>query len=217
MMLTVSKIKDFLLDYYFSSQISNPIKPIISYFANKEEYKELIWNGRNRSLGNGLYYSVINKIFCYGKIYENLKIYKILNFKDKNVIDIGSWIGDTTILFKKWGANKVFAFEPLKENIERIRKIVKFYGYENDIIVFPYAIYKKRGKIKFKIKEEKVGKGNFSLEEKGGKEITFKCITWKDLLKFAIKNKVDIIKVDCEGCEKYLVNVDKNLLEKIRY
>jgi len=214
--MLITKIRDFIIDYYCSSQISNLIKPLISYLTDKEEYRELIMNARSRHVGDNLYYNVINRIFSYGRTYEDLKIYKILDYKNKNVIDVGAWIGDTVIMFKKWGANKVFAFEPLRENVEKIRKIVKFYGYDKDIRIYPYAVYKESGKKKFRVRGENFGDVNFSLEEEGSEEITLECISWNDLLNFAIKNNVDVIKVDCEGCEKYLTNANNKLIKRVR-
>ncbi|MCM8808393.1 MAG: hypothetical protein NC926_10750, partial [Candidatus Omnitrophica bacterium] len=47
------------------------------------------------------------------------------------------------------------------------------------------------------------------------KEIKVKCLSWEEVLKKAIKEKVDIAKVDCEGCEKFLVSVDDDLIKQI--
>ncbi|MEM4773005.1 MAG: hypothetical protein QW648_03285, partial [Nanoarchaeales archaeon] len=45
--------------------------------------------------------------------------------------------------------------------------------------------------------------------------IKVKCISWKEVLEKAIKEKADIAKIDCEGCEKFLVFVDDDLIKQI--
>ncbi|MEM5830515.1 MAG: hypothetical protein QXL82_03335, partial [Candidatus Aenigmatarchaeota archaeon] len=65
---------------------------------------------------------------------------------------------------------------------------------------------------------EKYGKGNLSLFENRiikPKKIRVKCVSWENVLKNAIKEKVDIAKVDCEGCEKFLVDVNDELIKQI--
>ncbi len=215
------KIKQLIIDWYFifrkyKLNVFCPLKAFIRRNASRE-YSKLVSLSRSIKMSDDLYFDIVNKIFLYGlPTCEDLSMYKVFDFKDKNVLDIGAYIGDTAILFKKWGANKVICYEPIKENVKKIKKIAKLYGWENDIIVRPYAVWNKNGIVTFYVEKESIGKVDFGLR-KGKYKIKLKCKSFEDVLKDALRNNVEITKIDCEGCEKYLLNVNKRLIKKIPY
>ncbi|MEM5882520.1 MAG: FkbM family methyltransferase [Candidatus Aenigmatarchaeota archaeon] len=137
-------------------------------------------------------------------------------FKNKTVLDIGSWIGDSILLFHKFGAKKIIAYEPIKENVEVTNRFIKRFNINCKL--YPYAVCKKSGVMKFIVEEDEYGSVGLSLFKKkvnNPKEIKVKCLSWKEVLKRAIDENVDIAKVDCEGCEKFLVSVDDDLIKQI--
>ncbi len=215
------KIKQLIIDWYFifrkyKLNVFCPLKAFIRRNASRE-YSKLVSLSRSIKMSDDLYFDIVNKIFLYGlPTCEDLSMYKVFDFKDKNVLDIGAYIGDTAILFKKWGANKVICYEPIKENVKKIKKIAKLYGWENDIIVRPYAVWNKNGIVIFYVEKRKIETPYLRMCE-GNYRIKLKCKSFEDVLKDAIRNDVAIVKIDCEGCEKYLLNVNKELIKKIPF
>ena len=103
------KIKQLIIDWYF---IFRKYKLNIFYFFKvfkafiernfNEEYLNIIRFARviKSSVDNNLYFDVVNKIFLYDLPGgEDLSMYKVFDFENKNVLDIGAYIGDTAILF----------------------------------------------------------------------------------------------------------------------
>jgi len=153
-----------------------------------------------------------------GALSENLIEEYILPVKhlleNKNVIDVGGFFGETAIMFKKIGkCRKVFVFEPVPYHFQFLKRNIILNNFERDIKAFKRGVCKKRGKLIIE-SAEPVGKGAFGLE-KGNHKVEIDCVSWKDLIKFAKKNKVEIIKVDCEGCEEGILTLSKEEIKSI--
>ena len=116
--------------------------------------------------------------------------------KNKKILDIGGYI-DTPLVFSKMGAREVITFEPLYHKL--LLKNLKINKIKN-VIVKPYYVFSSECK---QLKEW--------LKDKKLKKLKGKIISWEDVL----KEKFDLTKVDCEGCEEGLLYVDKDLLRKI--
>ncbi|RLG18280.1 hypothetical protein DRN75_02090 [Nanoarchaeota archaeon] len=137
------------------------------------------------------------------------------NYNGKTVMDIGGYMGLTAVMFVKSGAKEVIVFEPVAEHVKYIQKNIKLNRVDKKVKVVRKAVSKRDGYIIIR-SSTPIGTGGFGI--KPGK-VTYKApsISWDTLLKEAIKKKVDIIKSDCEGCEKYLVDVDCKKIKKIKY
>jgi len=231
-MIRIRKIKFFLRDFYFFlilfdrnfSNIFNFIRAIIKkdskfVFRRNDKYFEFRYLELIRS------FEIIEKIYLIsGKILTDVSDYKKfkINFKEKNVLDVGAWIGDSILLFHKLGAEKIIAYEPIKENVEFAKKLIK--KFRINCKIYDYAVCKEDGEKEFLIEKEKYGKEDLILLEQNQNihiyheliPIKVKCISWKKVLENAIKEKVDIAKVDCEGCEKYLMDVEDELIKRIK-
>ena len=144
-----------------------------------------------------------------GVLLENLEIYHCFDFKNKNVLDIGGFFGETAILFKKWGAAKVLVFEPLPFHLKILYQNIKVNNLENSVKIYPYAV-SDTDSYTVLSSTAKYGSG-FGLHE-GKYKVRVKTISWEKVLKMAKNENINIIKVDCEGCEKYLENVPDKLI-----
>ena len=74
------------------------------------------------------------------------------------------------------------------------------------------AIGKKTGTMVMNVDPNTIQKSGFGLIE-GNYKIEVKSITFNEILK---KYRIDISKVDCEGCEINLIYSNKNLIKKIK-
>jgi hypothetical protein len=109
--------------------------------------------------------------------------YSFLPVTDKEVIDIGANIGDSSIYFANRGAKSVIALEPDRISYEFAVKNISINGYSNTIKLILAACGSK---------------------DKFMSENELQFITLKTLIK-KYGSCPKILKVDCEGCEYDLI------------
>ena len=128
------------------------------------------------------------------------------NYKDKVVLDVGGFQGETAVLFALAGAKKIIIYEPVPENHKFIRKNVELnhvhaeiheagIGSENSIV---------------KVTPEQP-EDNFGFSPTNQK-FDMKIDNVADVI---FKSKADIAKFDCEGAEMCLNMVPNEVLAKI--
>lgn len=236
-------LKKLKLIYLCFKHLKNPFEVIIGYLVNKPilaktkiNFRFMVTKGDMRLsrflyvIENGwnIIYNKNKKEYTYkkgniiliqnsiGAIHENLEKNYVLsyNLDNKVVLDIGGFVGDSAILFAKVGnVKKVIVYEPLKENITFIKKNIKVNNLQHKIILNEFGVGEKT---ETKIIESSNSPGSLGFGLKGNKYIVkLNLRSWEIVLQDAIKNKVYLAKVDCEGAEQYLTNVNKTLISKI--
>ncbi|BFI73641.1 hypothetical protein YN1_6280 [Nanoarchaeota archaeon] len=161
-------------------------------------------------------YEFIYEIPNLGKFYvkdsntpapmDQLSDYNILNVKDKVVLDIGAYIGDSAIYFIRRGAKKVYAYEAVKEFYEIMLKNIELNNLQDKIISISYGVDCSNGKNYINLGGEASG-----LKE-GDIEINLKSI--KDIFEEIYKKEGEFItKIDCEGCEYSLLCLPDEMLK----
>ena len=135
--------------------------------------------------------------------------YKFLNVKDRDVIDIGMNIGDSSIYFSINGAKRVIGLEPYPYAFSFAEKNVKLNAI-NNIILLNAGYGKDSNAI---INPGKISSNASSLiPSVNGKIVSI--LSLKTLVnKYNIKNA--ILKMDCEGCEYALLNEDNEVFNHI--
>ena len=142
----------------------------------------------------------------YGTYYNNdiadtfgFQSYSFLNVVERNVIDIGANIGDSSIYFSMKGAKKVLAVEPSPFVFKYLVKNIKINKMEDKIETLNVALGNKINTIKIQDNEVDVtGLKAENIED--GKEIS--VYTLEKLISEIDNPMVDLVlKMDCEGCE----------------
>jgi len=130
----------------------------------------------------------------------------IFSEKHDVVVDVGGFLGETAWWFLVEGlARRVVVYEPVyyeicKRNLSEVAD------------VYPYAIYKERGKIRLVVKG--IESGWFIEKVDNANIIEADAITFEDVLSGVSWDVA--VKVDCEGCEQYLAEVPCQILGRAR-
>lgn len=150
-----------------------------------------------------------NEYYCHLTEFFTDDVLNIINYQDRNVIDIGGNVGDTALLFAKFGAN-VISFEPVKHLYDLAVENVNLNPqFKDKIILVNKAIGGKKGKLQL---------DSTSVEEYAGSDDDeMEVITMNDFFEeydFA----PDILKMDCEGCEFEIIeNNDLTMFNEILF
>lgn len=140
--------------------------------------------------------------------------------KEKIVLDIGGFQGESAVFFSGLGASKVIIYEPVTANQQFIKENVRL-NHVN-VEIHEEGIGEKDGLINVPYDEDSynnpfslVGSSRFGIiSEKGTHKMKIKVRNVTDVIN---ESGADIAKFDCEGSEKYLVNVPTENLRKIEY
>jgi FkbM family methyltransferase len=148
----------------------------------------------------------------YGSTYEVFvnEDYKFLNVKDKNVFDIGVFVGDSSIYFILKGAKKVYAIEPHPDAYNEMLENIKLNNMENKIIPINMGInYEKDYVSIYKSVSDTQG----ALLKSEGDGIKVPAGKLSDIID---KYNIDaqILKMDCEGCEYDIILKDYDTIKE---
>lgn len=120
--------------------------------------------------------------------------------------DVGANIGCTSILFANSYPNAaIFAFEPDPDNFELLKENTKAYG---NVQCFNYAIGEKTEERELFASDDDMNHGGFSFHEKGSdtsKKTLVKCVKAVEAMKLNGVEKIDLMKIDTEGCENEIL------------
>jgi len=148
-------------------------------------------------LGNEQDLRVVYEVFCE-------EVYKDLDVKDKCVIDIGTYIGDTAIYFVLRGAKKVIAVEPYPFSYSLAKKNIRTNNMLDKVLLINAAVASEYGKIRLSCSPSDAE----SILKSSENGIEVPIMTIKDLLSLAkdyIADSYSVLKIDCEGCEYDLI------------
>lgn len=132
--------------------------------------------------------------------------------------DIGGYKGYYAGIMALNGASKVYVFEPMPTNVEKIKKLISL-NESLDITLKEFAVAEKIGKANFKIMPEatmgKLEHSSFQTREVSLNEVAVQCITLDELIKEG-NPEPDFIKIDVEGAEEFVLQGASALLQRKR-
>lgn len=169
-------------------------------------------NGVKYTLKSNTYdRNLINEIWIH-KLYT-----KKLNIEEKDtVVDIGGHIGVFSIFASKLAnKGKVYSFEP-SENFILLSQNIKLNNLTNTVAINK-AVSDQTGKKTFFVCSEDSRLNSFYPLKFEGKALTIETISLEDFIKQNNIDKIDFLKIDCEGGEyEILLNCPKEVLNKIK-
>jgi FkbM family methyltransferase len=211
---------------YYSKYIENMTKDIVYLKINNKTFqlplKEIeisgFWNIIGSLKSGWLYYknywekNNVKFRHFYGSIYEVFEEedYKFLNVKDKNVLDIGAFVGDSPIYFILKGAKKVYAIEPHPDAYNEMLENIKLNNMGDKIIPINMGINYEKDYINI---HTNAANTQGTLLKSGGNGIKVSAGKLSDIID---KYNIDaqILKMDCEGCEYDIILKDYDTIKE---
>ena len=182
---------------------SNNIGGIIMLIKSNWQYKNNYWE-KNRIKFKHAYGTII-------QVFEE-EDYKFFNVKDKSILDIGAFVGDSAIYFILKGAKKVYAIEPHPDAYNEMLENIKLNNMEDKIIPINMGINYEKDYITIDVKD--ITHVAFSIF-KSNNNTDIKVPAGK--LSYIIeKYNIDtqILKMDCEGCEYDIILKDYDTIKE---
>lgn len=133
-------------------------------------------------------------------------IYEVVNCKNKDVIDVGAFVGDSAIYFILKGAKRVIAVESHPKAYKELIENIRLNGFEERIIPINAVLSSVSGVINISSEDvdtASIAKNPLKMFTKQHKDIStykVKTITLNDIVKLFNVNG-GVLKMDCEGCE----------------
>ncbi len=141
-----------------------------------------------------------------GVLDKSSPLWNIGSVKGKVILDIGGFIGESALYFMSKGARKVIISEPVPENVDVIKKNIRNNSIQN-VEILNYGVGDKDGIITVDYEEFGADFGR----TKGKKSVNIRVRHINEFLKLS----PDLIKFNCEGCERFILYADRNLVVNI--
>lgn len=123
---------------------------------------------------------------------------------DSNIVDLGSNIGISALYFLSRNEScKVFCYEPLPENIVKLRANLKCFSGRYSLSEVAVSAF--TGRINLNVEPT----GRYSgIDCSWGEAMSFNSVSAHDVLDEIIDahGRIDLLKVDIEGAEKYFIS-----------
>ena len=162
----------------------------------------------NYAVSNEMKFAVVSDKFWHGFNKgswepDTVKFYRNHVSPDKDVIDIGGYIGATMMLAYSFNPNKIYVIEADPANYQILKKNT-FNNYLDDKVeLFNICVADKSDEIvSFGYAYDNIF--DMSAKNIGGDRVKVRTTVLEDFLKTRDMTKVNIIKIDIEGGEQYI-------------
>ncbi|VVB58860.1 Hexuronic acid methyltransferase AglP [Candidatus Anstonella stagnisolia] len=171
---------------------------------------EMEFQGRHLSFAQGgLFFPLllIEELFIHNQYDVNKG-----NMKGKIVVDAGANIGAFSMLCACFGAEKVYAFEPLEGTYKMLVENIRANGLEGVVVPIKKAVGDKESAAQIKYNYSGDGASSISRTEDAGKNV--QQIEVVSLDNFLNGENVGFIKMDVEGYEEKALLGAKRIIKK---
>jgi FkbM family methyltransferase len=153
-------------------------------------------------------------IFTFYEVFLDRQ-YDTYSSNDSRIIfDIGANIGLYTLwAAKTYSPERIISVEMNKHNYSRLNNLVKINGLEDKVSTINTAFYKQETSLGQELSQPFLNSCHKLDDSKKG---TIKTITLSNLLQIVDGRYVDIIKMDIEGSEKFLMSKENAVLLRKR-
>jgi FkbM family methyltransferase len=141
-------------------------------------------------------YGTIPGVFDYSE-------YKSLSVKDRVVVDVGAFVGDSAVYFALKGARKVIAIEPHPEAYREMLDNIRLNKLEDVIVPINAGLASGHGRIRIDRGDVERTAITYHRPGKCDGEIMALCLG-ELISKYSIDSNA-VLKMDCEGCEYDIV------------
>jgi FkbM family methyltransferase len=125
--------------------------------------------------------------------------YSFIDVSNRDVVDVGAYVGDTAIFFALKGARRVIAIEPHPEAFREMIENIGLNNLEGTVIPVHAGLASRRGEIC--VENVYVERTIGTYHKPGGCNRLVPAITLADVIEgYAIDHNA-VLKMDCEGCE----------------
>lgn len=178
------------------------VRDIITKGYQVESYEDLLLFRK----GN---VKIVGPLPLVAVLLEDLNEIYSIDCKGKIVLDIGGFIGETSVFFSIRGASKLITYEPVLSHHRYIKLNLELNHVNAEIHGEGLGEADGQATIYYENTDE-----GFGLDNKGTKQMTIKIKSPSRILE---ESAADIAKIDCEGAEKDLLNVPDEVIRKISH
>jgi FkbM family methyltransferase len=125
--------------------------------------------------------------------------YNSLSVKDRIVVDVGAFVGDSAIYFALKGARKVIAIEPHPEAYEEMLENIRLNKLEDVIVPINAGLASRHGRIRIESVDIERTAITYHRPSKCNGEVMALCLS-ELISKYNIDSNA-ALKLDCQGCE----------------
>jgi FkbM family methyltransferase len=156
--------------------------------------------------------------FAFGYEYEKLETELISKLKPKVFIDVGAHIGYYTMLVHKLGAEKIIAIEPDPRVFRILNRSIEANKLDNIITINRAAYDKSNVKLELHLSTKSGLSSIFSshLTKTRCGTITINTITLDEVYRSLNLDKIDVVKIDVEGAESYVLSGANDIINGFR-
>lgn len=166
---------------------------------------QIFYNYHGRKfLLNPLTNSTDSKIIISSRYLEKTELnYLKITVKNKNSIflDIGANTGYYSIMAAGFGFKKIYAFEPIKETIDKLKQNISINKLSEKIEIIDKAIGDKNLQKTIYKDLDNIGNSSLIIKNRNFKENRIQMTTLVDFIKEKKIDKIHSIKIDVEGYE----------------
>ena len=148
-------------------------------------------------------------VFYYKHGMETLK--NTDRIRQQNIIDAGGFIGDSALVLSSYTEKKIYSFEAIPANLQKMQKTIELNSLSN-VIPVNKALYSKKTELEFNICDS--ASSSVKLEAiPEGEKVKVQAITLDEFVK---EHNLDVglIKVDLEGAEQEFLQGALNTIKE---